>query len=68
MLVFFSDTHLGVQIGLMIFDKIYFVKGDFMPHCTNCNYKRKAKEVMIHGFSKNGKDYPICGKKAIHFS
>lgn len=41
----------------------YFVNGeDFMPHCTNCNYKWKAEEVLILGFSKSGKDCPNCGK------
>ena len=34
-----------------------------MTHCTNCNYKWKAKEVLMLGFSKNGKDCPNCGKK-----
>lgn len=34
-----------------------------MPHCTNCNYKWKFKEVMSLGFSKRGKDCPNCGKR-----
>lgn len=33
------------------------------PHCTNCNYKWKVKEVFSLGFSKNGKDCPNCDHK-----
>ncbi len=34
-----------------------------MARCTSCNYKWKAKEVWSLGFSKKGKDCPICGVK-----
>lgn len=31
------------------------------PHCTNCHYKWKVKEVWSLGFSKDGKACPNCG-------
>ncbi|WP_391209578.1 hypothetical protein [Psychrobacillus sp. L4] len=34
-----------------------------MAHCTNCNYKWKAKEIWSLGFSKKGKDCSNCGDK-----
>lgn len=31
------------------------------PHCTNCHYKWKLKEVWSLGISKDGKACPNCG-------
>lgn len=33
---------------------------DIMPHCTNCDYKWKANEVLALGFSRQGKDCANC--------
>lgn len=39
------------------------IGGDFVPRCTNCNYKWKAKDIFLLGFSKNGKKCTNCGHK-----
>ena len=31
-----------------------------MAHCTNCNFKWKAKHIWKLGFSKDGKQCPNC--------
>ncbi len=40
----------------------------FMARCTNCNYKWKAREILLLGFSKNGKNCPHCGETRSFFT
>lgn len=34
-----------------------------MPHCTNCSFKWKAKDILLLGFSKNGRKCLNCGQR-----
>jgi hypothetical protein len=38
-------------------------EGEHMAHCTNCNHKWKKRRVWQLGFSKKGRECPVCRTK-----